>query len=407
MATESAKIIIDAEDLASKKFEQAAKNAERNIKAVKETGAKAKASTEFFGALANTLGGSQLSGYAGQLAGLTEKVSQFSEISKEGGAGALAFKAGLVAVVATLSFQVGKAIGDVIFQTEKWTKELEKATEQASKLSNAVQQAASTSFQSQTSDIDLIEDPEEKRKATEDLIKQLDKDIAAKNDQIANYRKAVADVDETWSGFFSKVSGDVRAINEQNKAQIEEAQKLKEIYNEQVIALRKKLVDDEAALKLAEKKRAEEEALKKQQEEQKRIADEQKKAADEAIASAEKIADIRQREIDRLEEQKILITEGAEAAKRHALEKQGIDKDSAARIAAAEAELKQMQEEDTGPDSVEIGQQAVQSRLLTRGPMEKSIDKVEKNTKEALAKFDRMISELEKYKPPTPGVVVG
>ncbi len=55
MATASAKVIIDAEDLASKKMADAARNVERSVKNIKDVGGKAKASTEFIGTLANTL----------------------------------------------------------------------------------------------------------------------------------------------------------------------------------------------------------------------------------------------------------------------------------------------------------------------------------------------------------------
>lgn len=393
MTTNAAKIIIDADDLASKKFAIAAANAEKNIKHIKDVGGKAKASTEFFGQLANVMGGSQLAGYASQLAGLTEKVSQFSEVSKAGGAGALAFKAGLVGLVATISVGVGKAIGDVIFQTEKWNKELERTNELASKLSSQVEQAARAAGEFKS-------------------IEQLDKDIEAKNKQIEAYRKSVAAVDETWSGWFSKVSGNVRELNEQNKKQIEEAEKLKEIYKEQAMELRKKVETDKEEAKIAEQKKMAEEAAEQEKKRLEDLADAQKKANDEAekaaqkkIDDAKRIADIRDNEIAKLEEERILLTEGAEAARRFALERQGIDKDSAARIAAAESELDKLKE--TGPDSVEIGQQAVQSRLLTRGPAEKGIDKIEKNTADALAKFDQMIRELEKYKPQAQLEIVG
>lgn len=413
MTTPSAKVVVDAEDLASKKIADAARNVEQSVKNIRDVGGKAKASTEFIGTLATTLGGSQLGSYAGQLAQLTERVSAFSEVSKAGGAGALAFKAGLAGVVATLSFQVGKAIGDVVFQTEKWTKELERATEQAKKLGAEVERAAGARFGDNTRRLDLIEDPEAKKKATEDLISQIDKDIEAKNQQIARYRKEVAGVDETWGGFFSKVSGDVRAINEQNKAQIDEAERLKEILKQQALELRQKVQLDQEDLKLQQKKKAEADAVLAQKKAEKDLADAQKKSADEAdkanqkkIAEAERIANIRQSEIDRLKEESILLNEGAEAAKRFSLERQGVDKDSAARIARAQAELEEAKKGQGGPSSVSIGSQAVQSRLLTRGPAEKGIDKIAKNTEQTVESLEKMNAYLEKYKlPPQPEVV--
>ena len=407
MTSAAAKVIIDAEDLASKKIADAARNVEQSVKNIKDVGGKAKASTEFIGSLANTLGGSQLSGYAGQLASLTEKVSQFAEVSKAGGAGALAFKVGLAGLVATLSFQVGKAIGNIVFQTEKWTKELEKATEQANKLTVAMESATSTRFSDNTRRLDLIEDPEEKQKATEELIKQIDQDIAAKNNQIAAYRKEVASVDETWSGFFSKVSGDVRAINEQNKQQIDDAERLKEIFKTQALELRRKIELDKEAVQLAEKKKAELEAIKNQKDIEKQLLDGEKAFSDfkdkqyqKRVAESERVAGLKQSELDRLKEERILLTEGAEAAKRFALEKQGIDKESAARIAKEQATLEEAKKQANLPSSVSIGSQAVQSRLLTRGPAEKGIDKIAKNTLDTVETLERVARELEKYGPP-------
>ena len=47
MSSAAAKVIIDAEDLASKKIADAARNVERSVKNIKDVGGKAKASTEF------------------------------------------------------------------------------------------------------------------------------------------------------------------------------------------------------------------------------------------------------------------------------------------------------------------------------------------------------------------------
>ena len=77
MASESVQILIEAEDKASAKIASATQAIDQNIKSVKDTGAKAKASTEFLGVLAGQLGGTELASYAGQLAGVTEKVGQF------------------------------------------------------------------------------------------------------------------------------------------------------------------------------------------------------------------------------------------------------------------------------------------------------------------------------------------
>lgn len=134
--SDAVKILIDAEDQASAKIAKASRAIEQNVKHIKDVGGKAKASTEFIGQLAGTLGGSEIAGLASQMGGLTEKISQFSEVSKLGGAGALAFKAGVAGLVGVLSFQVGKSIGDAVFQTEEWTKALEKARQESARLTS-------------------------------------------------------------------------------------------------------------------------------------------------------------------------------------------------------------------------------------------------------------------------------
>lgn len=132
--SESVKIIIDAEDKATKKLNEVTRNVEASVKRIKTTGEQTKKSAEFAGAFANALGGSQFGAFASQLAQVTEKTSQFAEVSKLGGAGALAFKAGLVGMVGVIGFQFGNAIGNAIFQTDKWKQKLAEAGEESKKL---------------------------------------------------------------------------------------------------------------------------------------------------------------------------------------------------------------------------------------------------------------------------------
>lgn len=406
MTTASAKVIIDAEDLASKKIADAARNVEKSVKNIKDVSGKAKASTELFGTLATTLGGSQLGGYAGQLAQLTDRVSQFSEVSKSGGAGALAFKAGLASVVAVISFQVGKAFGNVIFQTEKMERAFNRTKEAAAELNAELARANDQRFANQKEDIELIRDPEKKRAEQEALFQQLNNDVQGITAQLADSTKKAEEWADAWQ------------ITGNRKAYAEEAQKQVEIDKQRLAQA--KAQRDELRRELSDRKRindqiradneaadkAEQEAIREKEKAandllaaEKAVADEAERAAQKRIDEAKRIANIRQNEIDRLKEEKILLTEGAEAAKRFSLERQGVDKESAARIAAAQAELDEMKKGANGPSSVAIGQQAVQSRLLTRGPAEKGIDKIGKNTEQTVERLDNMVRLLEKYGP--------
>jgi hypothetical protein len=115
VTSESVKILIEAEDKASGQAAAAGKNIEAAVGKIRDVGGKAKASTEFIGVLAGQLGGAEFASAAAGVAGITEKVGQFSEVMKTGGTGALAFKAGIGALVGIMSFQLGKSIGEMIF----------------------------------------------------------------------------------------------------------------------------------------------------------------------------------------------------------------------------------------------------------------------------------------------------
>jgi hypothetical protein len=221
--SESVNIIIDADDLASAKVAAAAKNVENNIKAIKTSGEQAKKSTEFFGVIANALGGSELGQFASQLGAVTEKTSQFAEVQKLGGAGALAFKAGLVAAVGVIAFQVGSALGNVIFQTEKWTEKLKEASEKAKELASNAASIRQTQFTERREDIEIVDDPEAKREAYKQLLGQLNKDLAGVEAQSRASKKAA----EEWAAAW-QITGDRKGFADQAKQQAaEDAERVK------------------------------------------------------------------------------------------------------------------------------------------------------------------------------------
>lgn len=402
MTTASAKVIIDAEDLASKKMADAARNVERSIKSIKDTGRNAKASTEFVGTLANSLGGTELGRYAGQLAQLTDRVSQFSEVSRAGGAGALAFKAGLAAAVGVIAFQVGKAFGDVIFQTEKMTREFQRAKDAAAELNAEISRSVGQQFANDKEDIELIRDPEKKRAAQEALLKTLENNVQGITAQLKESTKAADEWADAW-----QITGDRKAYAEDAKKQVEiDKQRLAQAkaQRDEIRAelSDRKAINDQIRADNAAAERAEQEAIrakeKAEQEAlavQKQVADEAEKAAQKRIDEAKRIADIRQNEIDRLKEEKILLTEGAEAAKRFALERQGVDKDSAARIAAEQAAIDNLREslkDSKAVKEIKVDTKltAVESRLQTRGRLDDPNAKVAENTKLTVKELERL-----------------
>jgi len=458
MATESVKILIEAEDQASAKIAAASREVENRIKNIKDVGGKAKASTEFIGTLVGSLGGSEIAGFASQLGGLTEKVSAFSEVQKTGGAGALAFKAGLVAAAGAIAFQVGNALGNVIFQTEKWTEALKKATDESKKLEATAASLRSERFSDAQADIELIRDPEKKRSEYEKLLGDLKTNIVSVEGQVRSSQKAVQEWDEAW-----QITGNRKGFAEQAKLQLEQDKdRLKQLQEQQKeiqrligiesereqirqrnaaidadekyletlgkqIAMLQATKEDESGLAAIREQAAqatsgllETDAAKQAEDKLKQIQllqqeiELEKKAREEKKAALKEIADLEFNSVmaaekafiaerDRLAEQKVLLEQGAEAAHAMRLAKQGISEEDAKSFAAQQAELdkqKQVQEKMKARESAQP-LQAVSSRFLTRGPVD---DKMLDVAKSQLKVQQEQLAELKKPKPEGPKI---
>jgi hypothetical protein len=451
--SDAVEILIQADDQASGKLNKVADNVDSQVKRIKEVGGRAKASTEFIGTLANSLGGSELASYAGGLAQLTERISAFSEVSKAGGAGAAAFKLGLAGVVAVGAFKAGQAIGNLVFETKRWSEELERAELTSAKLFDQASQLRDFRFGTDMEGLSLIRDPEEQTaeakrlrdgiekeiiglqatiKQTQDLEKDsnyawfataqeraLDKkSIEDAEKQIEQLRQQRTAIDQTTdarrkeleairesqaladrnAGYIESLQGEVELLNASSKAHEARKQSASidtemeglaqrkaggENVDAEIEALARKKAAVEAtadserrAIEAQQRAGGDVEAAKKieslmhqrdlieaTREAEKQAADQVKKASEEQIQASERIADLKQKESDRIKEQILLVTQGKEAAKAFALEQQGLDRESAKRLAAQQAmadELGKKLESDEP-------QQAVQGRLLTRG----------------------------------------
>lgn len=166
--------------------------------AMRDVGGNAKKTTELVGTLAQLAGNTELGNFASQLAGVTEKISSFGEVSKAGKAGALAFKLGLIGLAATIGSAIGKAIGDVVFETKKFVRELERVKEASKDLEDRLNSTRSKMAENAKQDIELIRDPEKKLAAYKDLLATLDKDIDAVNKNIVVSQKAVDEWADAW-----------------------------------------------------------------------------------------------------------------------------------------------------------------------------------------------------------------
>lgn len=184
--------------------------------AMKDVGGNAKKTTELVGTLAQLTGNTELGSFASQLAGATEKISSFGEVSKAGKAGALAFKLGLVALAATIGSAIGKAIGDVIFETKKFTRELERAKEASKELEDRLQKTRSVMMENAKEDIELIRDPDQKRSEYKALMETLNKDIDAVSKNVTASQKAVDEWADSW-----QITGNQKEYAKQAQEQLE------------------------------------------------------------------------------------------------------------------------------------------------------------------------------------------
>jgi hypothetical protein len=386
-----------------------------------------KTTTEFVGTLANLTGSSELANFAGQLGNLSEKSEQFAEAGKKGGAGALAFKAGLVAAVAAIAVSAGKFLGDWIFETKRWAEELENAKNKARELEQQAASMRDMRFADTTADIELIRDPEQKQQAYEKLLADLKKNVSGVSSQVKSSEKAVKEWAEAW-----QITGDRKGFAEQAQLQLDQDKERLEQLKEQQQQIERLLgVEKERAAIQVENAKLDAsenyvESLREQlrllkatgdeqrniqaeqagavgsdvgeasmllaeidrvnqlKEQEKLLADERKKAAEEQLNAQKKIEELKSSELAKLEEERVALERGKEAAHAFRLEKQGLAKADAERIAMMQAELEKERERKTQQEQSQkafdtAANQPLQvqsSRFLTRGPTEDKTSKL-------------------------------
>ena len=405
---EGVEILISADDQASKVLGKVTDNVDAKVKQIRSIGGKAKASTEFIGTIANSLGNTQFAQAAGGLGQLSEKIGAFSEVSKLGGAGALAFKAGLLGVAAVAGFKIGSMIGDWAFETERWTKQLAEANDllkesaaqiaktEGVKLGFRVEKAG---LEGEVSQRKLLNELNEQAFAIEKQINDAKAQAKADTEGIVGFSRArvgtdkiLAEMSETDLALLKEKLGVIKNERDAIAAKLspyaaelellKQSAELKKKNNDYISSLQQEVAllaaskEEHAAIEALQKTGGdamaaqkvelllrEKDALLAKAEKQKEIDAKEKQDTQDKINAATRLADLKKSELAKLEEQRILLTQGKEAAHAFALEQEGIDKALAKRIASEKAML-----DKQGEKVIEQApQQAVQGRLLTRG----------------------------------------
>lgn len=428
----SVDILIKADDQASAKLQKVENSLDGTVSKFQQTGKRAKSAADAMAAFASVSGDSALAGLAGQLAGVTEKLSGFAEAAKNGGTASLGFQAGLVGIVGVAAFEFGKVIADIIWQTELFEQQVAAVNRQAERLDKSVAGLQSRMMANAREDIELIQDPAEKQAAYQALIADLNKNIEGLAGNVANSRKEV----EKWATSW-KITGDQKQYYEdaknqlkadedrlqllkderdeiarntgeraKNIAAIKEANATKERsrayledLNREVEYLKASKEERRAmdALKNAptdtgeaERLLAERDAILAKQEAEKQAAEERKRQLDEVQQKAKQIKQEREREKQQIEQLKasererldllrIEIEQGKEAARVKEMMSKGVDEQTAKQLVAEQARLDKLQAAKAKQDEFQKNLQttggaqkltANESRLLTRGTSE-------------------------------------
>jgi len=444
MAGDAIKIVIEAEDKASAQAINTSKNIENAVKGVKETGQKAKASTEFIGVLAGQLGGSQLQQAAGGVAAITEKVGQFSEVMKAGGAGAMAFQAGITLLVTTLSFNLGKAIGESIFGVQELKDEFGEARTQVEAFTFRMNEASNKGFKEKLEDLSLIKDPAKQQNAAVAAFEEIQDSINKAYDSF-HYRQReiekltmenglMGNNDEAINGLILENNQYVETINNLEKQKVA----LADVYGERANGIKaiktQQKADEEAANKAEQTQASIESQLKKNhyayleltegveaarmaqladegidETNAKRIAfaeqatrlekeraEAKEKEDDQEAQRIQRIADLQDSELRKIKEQKVLLEEGEEAASRFRLEQQGLGKEAAARIASEQAALdRQKKQGELAKKLAEKPQlMSVEQRLVSRGVNEDTQKDIAANTLKTVERLEDVAAAI-------------
>jgi hypothetical protein len=416
MSSESINIIVSAEDKATGTLQKVEQNFVGMAKQAKEFGGRTKASVEVVGSLANAFGGTAIGAFASQLGGLTEKMSAFSEVTKTGTAGVFAFKLGIAAAAAAVTYSVAEKVASWWMQIDLAKHKAEEATKAFSSMSTAMDSARQKAFSQTREDVGLIRDPAEREQAINEAAAKLEKQSRELDGKLAKAREEVANKEKALGSALFKTAAkeDLDAANSQldslraiRDSLDGEAAALRAMTSERAKAIEARKQENSLAdksqafieglraenemlratkdeqLKLEAQRNAlpkdqgkaeqllrEREALRAQAEERKKAEVEAEQQAKQEEDAVKRIADLEKKRVTDLEARRIELVKGKEAAAAYRLEQEGLSKATAERLARQEELLRQDEAKAAKQQDKQVDtspQQATQGRLLTRG----------------------------------------
>lgn len=323
-----------------------------------------KASTEFAGSISTLLGGTEIGSIAGQMANLTEKTSQFSEVAKQGGAAAFAFKAGLIAATAAVSYQIGAAISGWIFQQKDLNKELGETVKLINANAAEAIKVAGQKFRDKMEDISLVPRKEQQKSDLQALLKETEsafkkeealynskKDLEDEGDKASaashfarmqQLKDQRSEIERQLSGRDEEVAAKKAMAAERQKSDqfisgLEQEVKMLQLRGDELLRAQAYAgaygaEETQRAFELLKQKDALQAAAKAEEEDRRK----KEQAAEKEKQRIQQLDEVKKRELNRLKEQKILLEQGEEAARKFALQQMGIDEATAGALAREE-----------------------------------------------------------------------
>ena len=158
-----------------------------------------KASAEAFNTLGNALGGLPFGQQLSQFAALTERINQLNANLGTSRLQVLGMGAAMATATAVGAFQLGKGIGDLIFQTQKYNDQVDQGIRQSNELASRLANLAQQQRQERAQEIELIRDPEKKAQAQKEYLDSLNRELAGTQSQMRAAQKELERHTNQWT----------------------------------------------------------------------------------------------------------------------------------------------------------------------------------------------------------------
>jgi hypothetical protein len=219
---------IEALKQADQQIEQTGVEMQKTGASFKDTSEASQKVSSTFSKAFGALGLSELQGFTDQMGSLSGQVKELEEAGKKGGD---AFKglavAGMAVATAVAAFNIGKMIGEWVFETERWKQALKDALDEVNKGEQQVREKLDKQFQLRLQIAQAAGNEDQKASELKTLQEQIQRDIQFQQDFVRMREQELAAAEA--GNYFGMSQGDV----DKAKADLENERKKLDLLKEQ------------------------------------------------------------------------------------------------------------------------------------------------------------------------------